>query len=227
MLFKSGIYYFKDFQFPHLVCAVSSKEVGDIKEDQSLKNFSDRVEIDSKNVVQAEQVHGNKIKVVGRRNAGKKMVGVDGLITKEAGLFLLIKTADCYPIIFLDEKLKIVGLAHTGWRGTTAEIVSEMVKTFKKFGSDPTKIKVAFGPGICVDHYQVGQEFEEIFKDKSLFKGDHFDLLKANLRQLMRFGVKKENIEVSGICTYENRAFFSWRRDKENKLFGTIVGFRF
>lgn len=90
------------------------------------------------------------------------------------------------------------------------------------FQTDPANLIAVLGPSISPDAYEVGaplmDEFREAgFETKEIFsekKGRIFlDLWKANKLLLTHVGVKEENIEISGICTYgQHENFFSARR---------------
>ena len=67
--------------------------------------------------IQMEQVHGTKIAIVGKKDSGQEIKGVDSLITNETGVFLLARLADCLPVFFFDPLNKIIALSHSGWRG--------------------------------------------------------------------------------------------------------------
>ncbi len=47
---------------------------------------------------------------------------VDGLVTDRAGIVLATFFADCVPLYFLDVRRRVIGLAHSGWRGTAGRI---------------------------------------------------------------------------------------------------------
>ena len=74
---------------------------------------------------------------------------------------------------------------------------------------------------VSLDAFEVGDEVYEAFEAAGfdmacIARRDekwHLDLWKANRMQLLSKGVKKENVEVAGICTYQNYTdFFSARR---------------
>ena len=70
-----------------------------------------------------EQTHSDRIKKVGQEQAGMMIGEVDGLITGDENVFLMVKTADCLPLIFFDPRQKVVGAAHAGWTGGPRRIV--------------------------------------------------------------------------------------------------------
>jgi len=123
---------------------------------------------------------------------------------------LFMRYADCLPLLFYDPVQYAIALAHAGWKGTVQRVASKAVAAMAQhFGSKASDLIVAIGPGICVEHYEVGdsviREVEQAFGDaaQSLLPGvngsTHFDLLAANQLALKEAGVNQ--IELAGICT--------------------------
>jgi len=99
----------------------------------------------------------------------------DGLITRTPGLLLSVLTADCLPVIIVDAKHHAVGVFHAGWRGTIQRIVEKGVGEMRRhFGSRPTDLKAAIGPGIRGCCYQVGQEVRDKFDSQFSYAKDLF-----------------------------------------------------
>jgi len=141
---------------------------------------------------------------------------VDGLVTNEPGLVLGGSYSDCAPIYLVDPVKKAIGLCHSGWRGTAAQIgMVTAEKMVSEFDSDPADIYAAIGPCICKSCYEVSgdlyEAFSEVFTEKEL--GSIFekredvpgkyqlDLPRACKITLMKAGLKEEHISVSDICT--------------------------
>ena len=176
------------------------------------------------------QTHSNRIFQIGENFPGqhdetKKSLlhGIDALITDIPGQCIGVSTADCVPILLYDPVCKAIGAVHAGWRGTCSGIVTKtLTKMISAFQSDPANLIAVLGPSISPDVYEVGaplmDEFREAgFETKEIFsekKGRIFlDLWKANKLLLTHVGVKEENIEISGKCTYgQHENFFSARR---------------
>ncbi len=149
---------------------------------------------------------------------GDNIKDADGVYTKEKCVFLGIRFADCVPIVFMDIKQKIIMVVHAGWKGTHLGIAEKACEILFDEGCNPDNILVSIGPHICKNCYEVKEDVASKFGSCSIKKKDgkiFLDLEKANIVQLEGMGIKKENIESMGICTYENRDFFSYRRDKK------------
>ena len=101
-------------------------------------------------IIFGEQVHGDNIKIVTGKAAGKVLPQTDGLITREKGIILAVFTADCLPVFIFDKVKKIIGLVHAGRAGLSKFIVSKAINMFvNNFGSKPLDIHTAIGPHIC------------------------------------------------------------------------------
>jgi len=122
------------------------------------------------NMVRSSQTHTTNIKVVTNADRGKGIVrpndenDIDGLITKEKGLVLVTSYADCVPLYFVDPVNEVIGLAHSGWRGTANSMGERMVEQMQThFGSRPEDIVAAIGPSICQECYEVSEDVAEVF----------------------------------------------------------------
>jgi polyphenol oxidase len=175
------------------------------------KNIVSALNLSESSIYDCWQVHGtNVIKVDHPRDQASPYEKGDALLTNNADVTLIMRFADCTPILLYDPVKKVVGLVHSGWVGTVNQILKYVVNDMKKYyDSLPENIIAGIGPSIGPDHYEVGAEVVE--KVQETFKGSsaemiefsngkyHFDLWSANKYILETCGVR--NIEVSGICT--------------------------
>jgi YfiH family protein len=183
-------------------------------------------------VVWMEQVHGRGIKVLtptelGALGGKRQIMGVDGLITSLPQVFLLVRTADCVPLLIFDPISLAVGCAHAGWRGTAQDIQGGLIERFAlDFGVPPKRLLVAIGPHIGKCCYEVQGDVAKIFQEKGLSssletRNDRIflDLGKASKTLLERTGVRPENIEDLDLCTRcLGVSFASYRRDGYKKM---------
>ena len=193
------------------------------------EKFCRALELDDQSVIQAQQVHEAKIAVI--EKAVQKPGPADGLCTKSAGLSLMMVGADCPLVVIFDPVEQLLGLAHAGWRGTVQQIVRRLVGTMAdQLQGCPENMLAGIGPGICPRCFVVGKDvFNEVMDNLSeaeqlIHQMDapaadgqqqwNFDLVRANQKQLMSAGLVRENIELSGCCTFEQPGDFpSYRRD--------------
>lgn len=148
----------------------------------------------------------------------------DGAITDIPDVLLTSMHADCIPLFFYDPVKKVIGMVHSGWKGTVKEIgriTSEKMQSV--YGCDPADILVHIGPGISACCFEVDKDVYEMFKDpKYTTKGIKYyiDLKHYNKRMLMDTGIKEENITISDHCTCCEELFDSYRRNGSKQRMG-------
>lgn len=110
-------------------------------------------------LVSPRQVHGTTIRRVGRRERNTVLPDCDGLITNEPRVSLLLRFADCVPLLLYDPRQRAIGLAHAGWRGTVSSMASRLVESMvAAFGSEPAELLAVVGPAIGPCCYEVGPD---------------------------------------------------------------------
>ena len=183
--------------------------------------------------VSLRQVHSDIVHFI-RRMPGAGLRG-DAAVTSLPRVLLIIKTADCLPVLLVDEKKQVIGAVHCGWKGTQGRLLEKVIEGMKaRYGSDPASILAAFGPCIARRCYEVGTDVRRSYAaagfPSSLFRpvpgrrGKYlFDLAAANRLQLLRQGVKEKNIYTVDICTHCDARYPSFRRDKNST--GRMVSF--
>jgi YfiH family protein len=139
----------------------------------------------------------------------------DALLTDVAGLWVGVKTADCVPILLVDTRTRAVAAIHAGWRGTVARIAEKTaVAMMARWGSRPSDLQAAIGPGIGKCCFEVGPEVAIEFGQAAI--RTYIDLPESNRRQLIEAGVVSKTIYTAKLCTVCHPAeFHSFRRDRE------------
>jgi YfiH family protein len=180
--------------------------------------------VSAKEVVTARQVHGNHIATAEAGDGGQVMPNADGLVTGEPGLALLLRFADCQPILLYDPIHCALGLVHAGWRGIAQGVVLRAVEKMQEtFDSRPSDLMAGLGPAIGPCCYAVGHDVANAMgyalpdwrKVMSPLDENswHLDLPAANTQQLSAAGVRA--IEQAALCTAcHNDEFFSHRADQ-------------
>lgn len=146
--------------------------------------------------VTAQQVHGKEIGVVDSAIAGDKCFdGCDGLVTDQRGICLGIYVADCGPVFLVDPVRGVIGLVHSGKKGTELGVVPEGIRTMAgRFGSRVSDLVVQLGPCIRPPHYEI-------------------DFAPEILRQCRELGVTA--VHDSGVCTAcDLTRYYSYRAEK-------------
>jgi len=170
-------------------------------------------------------VHGNQIEVVGEATRERvEFINRDGLITNVPGTVLTVNAADCPTLFLYDPIKKVVGIAHCGWKGLHAGIVSHILRTMRRaYDTNPSDILAAIGPGIGPCHFEVGPEVAELFGWPTNAK-TFLNLPIIITKQLKKLGVLGGNIVSDNAeCTYcamdgDQPKYFSYRRDKSDPL---------
>lgn len=136
---------------------------------------------------------------------GKELDRVDGHLTREPGVGLLVLVADCYPVALSDGEQ--AAMLHCGWRPLAAGMIEQALA---RFSSPPA---AAVGPGIGGCCYEVGDEVLEQFADiDGGASGRMLDLRTVIAAKLAAGGV--ESVEHVDRCTScEPELYFSHRRD--------------
>lgn len=124
----------------------------------------------------------------------------DALVTNTSGVFLGIKTADCAPVLFADEKNSVIGACHAGWRGAVGGVIENTLNAMLEIGAEIDSISAVVGPCISLKSYEVGddmkQEFLQSDSSSDLFfvptenQKYHFDLPGYVVSRLKKFGIK-------------------------------------
>lgn len=183
------------------------------------------------NIVIPEQVHSNRVVWLDKNTDLK----ADGIITNKKGTAIGIRTADCVPLLFYESKLNIISAVHAGWKGTLGKIAQKTVRKIVKLGGEAENVIVAIGPciGMCcykIDKFRAEKFVKEFGKDKKLVnknhKGWYLNLAYANYIQLLKSGIKKENIDHQIFCTKcQKNLFFSYRMAKDKKNYSRMLNF--
>lgn len=198
---------------------------GDKKEAvaENFRRIGEALGVRCEDMVLSRQTHTTNVRIVTDADRGKGITrerdytDVDGLVTNVPGICLVTSYADCVPLFFVDPVKKVIGLSHSGWRGTVGKIGRKTVELMhERFGSDPADILAAVGPSVCMDCYEVSGDvigkFKEAFSENwwdQLFyeKPDgkyQLDLWKANELIFQESGILPEHIAVTNICTHCN-----------------------
>lgn len=147
----------------------------------------------------------------------------DAIATDRSGLLLMVRVADCVPVLLASRDGRVVSAVHAGWRGIVAGVVSEAVGTLTGLGEiDSADVVAAVGPCIGVAHFEVGPEVVAEFNKAGLgsavenngYAKPHINLPAAIVLQLKNAGIPPEQIDLTDRCTFAHAdEFFSYRRD--------------
>jgi YfiH family protein len=195
--------------------------------------------IPKQSTIIAEQTHSKHVHLCTTADMGagfdshSQILDCDAMISNTPNQFLLIRTADCTPVLLYDNRNSAVGAIHSGREGTRKNIVLQTILAMHSaFGTLPSELKVWVGAGICHQHYPVNdeiwQEFKQTLNQSDIDVSKEFyprlDIRKTINQQLYKAGVLPSNITNIDICTYESSDYFSFRRDGTNNRQINIIG---
>jgi polyphenol oxidase len=191
-----------------------SYSVGDVtgNVDENLRRVATALGASRDSLFAAYQVHGRAVTVVEQDTQPRPRCDV--LVTESPDKTLMLRFADCTPVLLADPRRQAVAAVHAGWRGSAVRAAGAAIEALREvFGSRSSDIVAGIGPAIGPCCYTVGQDVCEAFTDRpQLFSDGRLDLWEANRQALIEAGVPAENIEVAGVCTRcESDRFFSHR----------------
>ncbi len=232
------------FPYESLNLGINTDDLPDSINSNHLR-ISNALNFNLSDLVSSIQVHKDKIltlKQKPEKNSSKVpgscFSGFDSIITNQTAITLIIRIADCVPILIYDPELNVIAVVHAGWKGTLSEITAKTVQKMKKeFGCLEENIKAGIGPSIGKCCYTVSNEIADQFTDRLQeyeyfvdYKNSspHINLKEANRSQLILSGVNEDKIEVSELCTSCcSNIFFSHRREKgRTGRFALLAGLR-
>lgn len=192
-------------------------------------------------ITRIPQWHTNLVVTVTESNIGNlvhkpNVLGAaDALVTNIPNVTLVTLHADCLPLYFYDPIASCIGLAHAGWRGTISNIAKAVIQKMRLiYNTNPKNIIVGIGPGICQNCFEVNAPVANTFYENGPNKVYKYikrnnnkyniNLSGVNTAFMLEYGIQKNNINVSNICTKCNSdMFYSHRLSGKNR--GTMAAF--
>lgn len=215
-----------------------SQTIGEDQMKREIERLSAEMDCAVTNYYLGQQVHGKHVQNISegypeKFAGGYLFPGTDGLMTDEPGVALVIKFADCTPIVLYDPVRKVQANVHSGWRSTVQKIASVAIeKMVRDFGSRREDILAYIGPSIAQNDYEVGEEVYEAFK--GFPKREQFFISKANGKYLLDVaqanqlllqeeGILPGHLEISKKKTYHDPALHSARAEGANYGLNAIM----
>lgn len=187
-------------------------------------------------VWQLTQVHGDAF-VIAEGDAPAARPEADALISNDRAVALVVRAADCVPLLMADTQTGAIAAVHAGWRGTAAKVAPATLRAMEQvFGTRPSDVIAAIGPAIAPCCYEVGPALVDAFaaagherhlidrwfqvrRDGKL----RLDVPGANRDQLLLAGVAEANVHTAGLCTAMTlEVMTSYRAEKDQA--GRIAG---
>ncbi len=200
-------------------------------------------------VYRLKQVHGNTVLTPQEvesflSSAEEDFASADGLISEQPLQAVWVASADCTPVLIGDVQTGRVAALHAGWRGTAKKIVPLAIARLQSQGSKLDDLRIAMGPAIAGEVYQVSIEVAAEIGASIIAHNDEekivtalhelansplledpnpgkvrLDVRRVNTLQLENMGISAEQIAIAPYCTFQTpEHFFSYRREKEKKV---------
>ncbi|MBZ7949393.1 polyphenol oxidase family protein [Campylobacter molothri] len=168
-----------------------------------------------------DQIHSN---LVQNYDINLKNLTCDGLITKKKNTALCVLSADCLPLLLYHED-GIIAALHSGRKGSFDNILKKCIEKIilENPNLDKTKFHLFIMPSICWKDYEINGDILNFAKEN--FRDFLLDN-RLDLKSLIKFQAKELNINHildSEICSFENKDFFSYRRNKTQKRFVSVI----
>lgn len=197
--------------------------------------------IDNERLILPRQTHTDNVFVLDRKYfevfpelRSRVLEEQDAVVTREKGVCIGVSTADCVPVLMYDAEAEVIAAVHAGWRGMVKRIPQKALAVMVKLGADPHRVKVAIGPSIGPESFEVGEEVVDAFLDEGFhpcilsrqWAKPHIDLWQACSMQLEESGVSLRNMQFAGVDTFvRHDEFFSARRlgIKSGRIFTGIM----
>ncbi|WP_367921058.1 polyphenol oxidase family protein, partial [Nocardioides ginsengisoli] len=164
-------------------------------------------------IARLHQVHGDAVAIVDGPSAA--VPTADGQVTASRGVGLMVRVADCVPVVLADAAVGVLGAAHAGRRGVELDVVTRTVERMRELGA--TEVRGWIGPHVCGRCYEVPAAMRDevaaavpaTYAETS-WGTPALDLGAGVVAQLAAAGVPAS--VVPG-CTLEDPTFHSYRRD--------------
>jgi YfiH family protein len=159
-----------------------------------------------------EQVHGAK---VGLAASAAERQQCDALVTDRTDLVLMVRVADCVPVLLADPEARVIGVAHAGRKGVAAAVVGACVERMGELGA--RSITAWVGPHICGRCYEVPADLQQevahlepVTASTTSWGTPALDIGAGVSAQLERLAVQ---VQDKSRCTLESDDLYSHRRD--------------
>lgn len=152
----------------------------------------------------------------------------DGLSTSQVGLALMIKTADCQPILLAEKKSRFVAALHVGWKGNALAFIPQAIAALcQHYECRPADMCAVRGPSLgpgAAEFVNFEQEWPQGFAPWFDQQRKVMNLWQLSYDQLCLAGIPEQSIFSLDMCTYSLPAlFYSYRRSQRTGRQGSFI----
>lgn len=180
-------------------------------------------------IVCAHQVHGDTLLFEPSwvSDGTSALPEADGLASGEAHLGLLIKTADCQPLLLTDTSGTAICALHIGWRANRCGFIQTAVQRFcAHYGLRACDLLAVRGPSLSplrAEFVNFAREWGDAFRPWYDTSQKTMDLWGLTRAQLAEAGLPERNIFGIDLCTMSNATCASYRRDRTCGRLGGLI----
>jgi YfiH family protein len=165
-------------------------------------------------VADMHQVHGNAVAVVEERRTAERPEA-DALVSTRPDTVLVVRVADCVPVLLADPEAGVVAAVHAGRPGLVAGVAPAAVRRMRDLGAGT--VLAWLGPRVCGACYEVPETMQADVvalvpeaRATTSWGTPSLDIGAGVRAQLEAAGVTVRDV---GTCTRESADLYSHRRD--------------
>jgi YfiH family protein len=156
------------------------------------------------------QVHGRRVV-----EAGGPREQCDALVTDQPDVVLMVRAADCVPVLLADPDARVIGAAHAGRQGLLEDVVGACVDRMRDLGA--SRVRAWVGPHICGACYEVPAELQQhvVAHEPASRSTTSWGTPALDIGAGVRAQLARRDIDVVDVsrCTRESADLYSHRRD--------------
>ena len=170
-------------------------------------------------LVKMKQTHSSTIQIINDNDNNKPIIRLsdtDAIITKNKSLALIVKTADCVPVL-ISHPSGYMAAIHAGRVGTENKILGKTLQLLIQKTQSTQKFHIYLGPHICENCYEINPQTK-----------DPYSLIKKKLEQIQEhLSILKNTLSLSNCCTKCHPNFHSYRETKtKQRIFSIIINIK-
>lgn len=206
----------KDFSFGKIFITDASFGHVAVGDRSFAERFSQHFGFNPAHIVWMDQVHSPTVQLVSALSSPTMTLPkTDGSLTKDPRVLLITKTADCVPVLLWNEKEKVIGVLHCGWKGFMAGILESFAQVCQDNNLEIEDFSAYLGPHLRSTHFEVQEDFlEHVPEGKKVFlefrDGKMFYDLTLGVKTILN-SLGLMNIEDPNIDTFFSSEYYSYR----------------